>query len=74
MQSLRPFLSTPSDAIIAADRDGVIRFWNPGAARLFGYSHDEAISYSLDLIILSGCVSGMGIPISFDEGQRSWFE
>jgi PAS domain S-box-containing protein len=46
MQSLRPFLSTPSDAIIAADRDGVIRFWNPGAARLFGYSHDEAIHHS----------------------------
>jgi PAS domain S-box-containing protein len=44
-------LSTRSDAIIAADRDGIISFWNPGAGRLFGYSHDEAISRSLDLII-----------------------
>jgi PAS domain S-box-containing protein len=44
-------LSTRSDAIIAADRDGIIRFWNPGAGRLFGYSPDEAISRSLDLII-----------------------
>jgi PAS domain S-box-containing protein len=34
-------LSTRSDAIVAADRDGIIGFWNPGAVRLFGYSHDE---------------------------------
>jgi PAS domain S-box-containing protein len=44
-------LSMRSDAIIAADRDGLIRFWNPGAERLFGYSHNEAMSRSLELII-----------------------
>jgi PAS domain S-box-containing protein len=44
-------LSTLADAIVAADRDGIIRFWNPGAVRLLGYSHDEAMSRSLDLII-----------------------
>jgi len=44
-------LSTRSDAIVAADRDGLIHFWNPGAERLFGYSHNEAMSRSLDLII-----------------------
>jgi len=44
-------LSMPSDAIVAADRDGIIRFWNPGAPHLFGYSHNEAMSRSLDLII-----------------------
>jgi PAS domain S-box-containing protein len=44
-------LSTRSDAIVAADRDGIIGFWNPGAVRLFGYSHDEAMSRSLDLNI-----------------------
>jgi len=44
-------LSTRSDAIIAADRDGIIHFWNPGAGRLFGYSREEAITHSLDLII-----------------------
>ena len=26
-------LSTLSDAIVAADKDGIIRFWNPGAER-----------------------------------------
>jgi PAS domain S-box-containing protein len=44
-------LRTRSDAIIAADRDGIIRFWNPGAERMFGHASGEAIGRSLDLII-----------------------
>jgi PAS domain S-box-containing protein len=44
-------LSTPTDAIIAADRDGIISFWNPGAERIFGYAQAEALGQSLDLII-----------------------
>ena len=44
-------LSTRADAIVAADRDGHIRFWNPGAERIFGHSRDEAVGRSLDLII-----------------------
>jgi PAS domain S-box-containing protein len=39
------------DAIIAADREGVIGFWNAGAERIFGYPRDEAVGQSLDLII-----------------------
>jgi PAS domain S-box-containing protein len=44
-------LSAHSDAIIAADRDGILCFWNPGAERMFGYSRNEALGQSLDLII-----------------------
>jgi PAS domain S-box-containing protein len=44
-------LSTQSDAIIEAGRDGIIGFWNPGAERIFGFASDEAIGQSLDLII-----------------------
>jgi len=44
-------LTTRSDAIIATDRDGVIRFWNPGAERIFQYSETETVGRSLDLII-----------------------
>jgi PAS domain S-box-containing protein len=47
----KSLLSTRSDAIVAADRDGVIRFWNPGAERIFGYTADEAVGRSLDLVI-----------------------
>lgn len=44
-------LSDEADAIIAGDRDGLIRFWGPGAERIFGYTPEEAIGQSLDLII-----------------------
>ncbi|MBX9824030.1 MAG: PAS domain S-box protein [Xanthobacteraceae bacterium] len=44
-------LNTPSDAILLADRNGVIRFWNAGAVRIFGFAREEAVGQSLDLII-----------------------
>ena len=44
-------LSSAADAIIATDRDGVISFWNPGAARIFGFESEEAVGQSLDIII-----------------------
>ncbi len=44
-------MATVSDAIIAADKDNIVRFWNPGAERIFGYTRDEAIGQSLDIII-----------------------
>jgi PAS domain S-box-containing protein len=44
-------LSTSTDAIIAADKEGIIRFWNPGAERIFGYASCTAIGQSLDIII-----------------------
>ena len=39
------------DAIIFADQDGIIRLWNSGAEAVFGYSADEAIGETLDLIV-----------------------
>ncbi len=39
------------DAVIYSDREGVIRFWNRGAERLFGFSASEALGQSLDIII-----------------------
>jgi PAS domain S-box-containing protein len=44
-------LSTNSDAIIAADKDGTIFFWNPGAERIFGHTSADALGRSLDIII-----------------------
>lgn len=46
----RAVLETVSDAIIYADCEGIIRFWNPGAERLFGFAAAEAVGRSLDLI------------------------
>jgi PAS domain S-box-containing protein len=44
-------LMTESDAIVVADRRGLITFWNPGAVRIFGFSKDDAVGKSLDIII-----------------------
>jgi PAS domain S-box-containing protein len=39
------------EAVVFADRTGVIRLWNSGAETMFGYSAGEAVGQSLDLII-----------------------
>ncbi|GJF14244.1 signal transduction histidine kinase [Mycolicibacterium cyprinidarum] len=43
-------LSGP-DAVIAADRNGLITLWNMGAERIFGFTAQQAVGESLDLII-----------------------
>ncbi|MDE2585174.1 MAG: PAS domain S-box protein [Betaproteobacteria bacterium] len=40
-----------ADALILADPQGTIRVWNAAAATLFGFSPQEALGTSLDLII-----------------------
>ena len=44
-------LEQVADALIYADREGLIRRWNPAACTLFGYSSSEALGASLDIII-----------------------
>lgn len=39
------------DAILYSDREGIIRLWNRGAELIFGFTREEAIGQSLDLII-----------------------
>jgi PAS domain S-box-containing protein len=39
------------EAIVVTDPAGLIRLWNDGAARMFGYSTEEAIGQNLDIII-----------------------
>jgi len=39
------------DAVIYADAEGRIRFWNVGAERVFGFCESETLGESLDIII-----------------------
>jgi PAS domain S-box-containing protein len=39
------------EAIVVTDPAGLIRLWNDGAARMFGFSAEEAIGQNLDIII-----------------------
>jgi len=41
----------PHIAVILADAGGHIRFWNTGAAALFGHSADEAARHRVDLVV-----------------------
>ena len=47
----RQIVETAGDAVIFADRDGIIRLWNRAAEGMFGYTEVEAVGQSLDLII-----------------------
>ena len=40
-----------AEAVIFADRAGVIRYWGAGAEAVFGHSAADALGNSLDLII-----------------------
>ena len=46
----RVLIETAPDAIVYADGEGIIRFWNSGAERMFGFESAEAIGQSLDII------------------------
>ena len=48
---LRAVTETAHDGIVAADRDGNISYWNPGAAHMFGYTAGEVIGRPLTLLM-----------------------
>jgi PAS domain S-box-containing protein len=39
------------DAVVISDASGAITLWNPAAERMFGFTQEEALGNSLDLII-----------------------
>ncbi|MES2294388.1 MAG: PAS domain S-box protein [Pseudomonadota bacterium] len=47
----RALVADAPDAIIYADADGLVRIWNRGAERIFGFSQSEALGKTLDIII-----------------------
>ena len=47
----RRIVENSPTAILFADREGKIRLWNAGAETMFGYTAQEALGQSLDLIV-----------------------
>ena len=48
---LRALLEGMQEAVIVADTGGTVRFWNPAAERIFGFTRDEAIGQGLNMMI-----------------------
>jgi PAS domain S-box-containing protein len=61
---LAAIVEDSDDAIVSKTVEGIIRSWNGGAERLFGYTAAEAVGRSIDLII----------PPELQEEERSILE
>ncbi|UJH90755.1 PAS domain S-box protein [Antarcticibacterium sp. 1MA-6-2] len=48
---LSAIVESSDDAIISKDLNGIIRSWNPGAQRIFGYSEKEVVGKSITILI-----------------------
>jgi PAS domain S-box-containing protein len=48
---LAQLVGAVGDAIVISDAAGNIVLWNPAATRMFGFSEEEALGHSMDLII-----------------------
>lgn len=51
---LSALVETSSDAIMSYDLDGRIRTWNAGAQRLYGYTPEQAIGQSMEILYPAG--------------------
>lgn len=47
----RALVEQAPDAVIFADRDGLVRAWNAASESLFGHTAEEILGKSLDIII-----------------------
>lgn len=50
----RSVVQTARDAVVALDQDGKITFWSRGAETIFGFSADEAVDNSFEIIVPKG--------------------
>jgi PAS domain S-box-containing protein len=52
VRRMAAIVESTDDAIVGADRAGLITHWNPGAERLLGYEHDEIVGQPVRTLVL----------------------
>ena len=68
LQLCQQIVMEARDAIVVADREGIIRLWNKGAEMVFGFSPAEALGQSLHIIIPEK------LRLRHDQGYRQVME
>jgi PAS domain S-box-containing protein len=54
MERFTAIVESSDDAILSMNLNGVIKSWNPGAERLFGYTAEEAVGNPIAMLIPAG--------------------
>jgi PAS domain S-box-containing protein len=72
LQRQADLLDLANDAICTWGREGLIRFWNQGAERLYGYSSTEAVGQIGDELLQTQYLDGHEAMISTLERESMW--
>lgn len=69
---MQAILDTAADAIITIDSQGIIETFNPAAERIFGFTAEEAIGSSVNIIMPASYDAAHGVTreVSIIEGGR----
>ncbi len=61
-------LESVADGVVLVDREGIVRLWNPAAARITGFGIEEVIGRSITEVVPGWDQLALRIPVTDDPG------